>query len=120
MPTNLSCTTSAATPASVKVQYPCLYALSDRELKAIIVHCLGTAQGITLRQILANSACLAGGLSRKEKLIYLTAMVANFQENGKTVSQLRKEVPCTPRVPESTLDAAILWLFCNYYQQAAV
>jgi hypothetical protein len=121
MPTALNCSTTPATVGSVKQKFPCFYAMSDRELKAIILHAMGTGAGLTLAQIMSQSACYATQLaSRKDKLVYMAAMIANQLESGKTASQLNAQLKCTCNVPESTIEAAIVWLFCNYYQQTAV
>lgn len=108
-----------ATPSALKNAKPCLNCLSEKRLKAIMVYAMRTSAGLTLAQVNTRSACYRG-LSRKDKLVALTAMIANQLVPSLTANQLATVVPCKTCGSDSQLEADLLFLFANYFQSTAL
>jgi hypothetical protein len=108
-----------ATPSALKNAKACLNCVSEKRLKAIIVYSMRTYSGLTLAQLVANSACYMC-LSKKDMLVALTAMIANQLVPGMTGRDLDALVPCKICDSDKQLEAMMLYLFANYFQQTAV
>ena len=110
----------APTPASGLLNAkPCLMCLSEKELKAIIVHAMRTVAGLTLAQTNLNASCY-GCLSKKQMLAILTELITNQLVPGVSVHDLLKEVRCSACGSEKQIEAAMLYLFSNYFQAIPV
>ena len=97
----------------------CLMCLSERELKAIIVHAMRIKSGLTSPQVLVASAYYRS-LSKKQMLVSLTGMITNQLVPGVSVTDLRAAVRCNACGSDKALEAEMLFLFSNYFQTTAI
>jgi hypothetical protein len=108
-----------ATPAALKAAYPALYALSEKEIKAIIVNAMNMTAGLDLPIMLANSASYKT-LAKKDMLVAMAAMIINQQLPTRTIAQWRDSSRCLACAPDKTIEAAFVYLFANYFQAKAL
>ena len=112
-------TAITATPSALKKAYPCLYALSSKEILAIMVHCLrvGASTVETGAQLNANAACFEGQLVKKDFLVAMAAIFINaLITPAESVSQLAKDTRCSRNASEHKLQAQFVYLVSKYYQ----
>jgi hypothetical protein len=111
--------TLTANPAALKSAYSGLYALSEKEIKAIIVTAMRDAAGLTTSALNENAACFAC-MAKKDMLIAITAMILNQQNSSKSVTQWRADAKCLSCAPDKTLEAAFVYLFAANFQATAL
>src|ERR1035437_2773956 len=97
----------------------CLMCLSEKELKAIIVHAMRTKAGLTMAQTNINAACYHC-LSKKQMLVALTGMITTQLVPGVSVTALRAAVKCNACGSDKAIEAQMLYLFANYFTTTAV
>lgn len=106
-------------PAALINANSCLKCMSEKELKAIIAYAMRTSVGLTLAQVNVNSATYKT-ISKKDMLVAFTVMITNQLVPGVTASELRKLVHCSSCGSDKAIEAAILYLFTNFFQTTAV
>ena len=106
-------------PAALESTKACLRCLSEKELKAILAYALRTSAGLTVAQVTANSACYRC-MSKKDMLVAFTAMVANQLVPTLSVNELSNATACKSCGSDKQFEAALVYLFCNYFQSTAV
>lgn len=114
--------TIACSPSNLKKQMTCLDCLSDKKVKAILVHVMKDAPGVglTLPQVLTGSACYREQLSKRDMLRALAVMIINQLSPGTSVNTLVNSSKCLACGPDKQIDGALIYLFCNYFQTTAV
>lgn len=108
-----------ASPSALKNAKPCLNCLSEKQLKAIMVYAMRTSAGLSLAQTNINSAGYRD-LSRKDMLVALTAMITNQLVPTLSVNDLTAATPCKTCGSDKQIEAALVYLFANYFQSTAV
>jgi lactam utilization protein B len=103
------------TPANLESTKACLRCLSEKELKAIIAYAFRTSAGLTVAQVKNNSACYRC-MSKKDMLVALTAMIVNQLVPRLSVNDLSNATACKACGSDKEYEAAMLYLFCNYFQ----
>ena len=103
------------TPADLLDTYPCLACLSESQLKAILVIALADNAGETVAEVLENSACYSC-LSKKQMLQAVVAILGDtYLTRDTTVEQLRARIKCLLCAPPDKVDAALVYLLCDYF-----
>lgn len=105
-----------ANPASLIAVKSCLNCMSDKQLKAVIVYVMRTSAGIDLPTLITGSSCYKC-MSNHQRLVALTAMIANQLAPTLSVNDLRSGTPCKRcAASDSELESDMLFLFANYFQ----
>ena len=108
---------ASCTPSTLLDTFKCLKCLSATELKAVIVIALAENLGLTVAEVLENSACF-NCLSKKQLLQSTTAVAADsFLSRYASVDEIREAIKCLLCAPSGKLDAALTYEICAYMNQ---
>lgn len=108
---------TCSSPSQLANSIPCLSCLSKTELLCVMVLALGEANGYTLpgdtNRLLSDAKCVTC-LSDKQMLQALTALLANGNLEGKSVTQIRASITCLACANPQQIKAALLNQICQY------
>ena len=108
---------ASCTPSVLLNTWKCLKCLSASEMKAVMVLALAEDLGLTVAEVLENSACF-NCLSKTQLLQSATAVTADsFLSRYASVDELRTAIKCLLCAPSGKLDAALTYEICAYMNQ---
>ena len=114
MPTETTCS-----PSELLSINPCMACISTKDMWAVMLDVLryeynqDSRSELTLKQVLEDSACWMC-TSKKQRLQAFVAVVAESAE-GLTEATVKADIKCLECASESQLQAAVMWLFCKYW-----
>jgi hypothetical protein len=103
------------TPSALIGTNPCLHCLSNKQLWAIIMYALATANSRTISEALANSACFKCLGDEKDFLISLVTIFADRYLTDISVPDIIEAIKCLECAPEKQIKSALLYELCAYY-----
>ena len=100
-------------PSSLLASNPCLACLSEKELLAVLVGIIATANGDTPAEVMEASKCFTC-MSKKQMLQALATILGNnLLGEGHSPQEVIDEQHCLVCATEQQLLAALLYQICN-------
>lgn len=103
------------TPKALLASYPCLAYLSESELKAVMVVAYADNLGLTVDQVLENSACFMC-LSDKQHLQSAASIIGDAFLRDLTVDEIRERIKCLLCAKPGQIKAALTYELCQYFE----